>query len=625
MNFSSALFQPHCYTPETGRLLKEIEHWLPILRRLNIDGTSLNRIAWRAKNNGASFKAELLADGAVSEAEFYQALADEAGVLFLSTVDQKTLVGRDRDLVAELGRPNLRVLARFSGETEPATLLIAPQEIDFKRLQRLRDGGSELKSRIAIVAPSVLRAALMTRVHDQLTRSATHGLFDWRPDMSARFITYAWQAFLVGLFVAALPPLFWLFPVFTFIALHIGALLFFTACGILKMLAVAATETLVDQKLIDDDDDKPVYSILVALYQEAEIAPQLLVALSKIVWPRHRLEIKLICERDDIATLRAIRAHQLRSFVEVIEVPPSLPRTKPKALRYALPLTCGEFIVIYDAEDRPHPYQLLQAWQRFRQGDAHLACLQAPLEITNGSRALLARMFAVEYAGLFRGVLPWLSGLNQVFPLGGTSNHFRRAALEDSGGWDPHNVTEDADLGVRLARHRYRAETITLPTFEAAPDSFAEWRPQRTRWLKGWLQTWLVHMRYPYGLMRDLGPVSFMLVQVLLAGMAFSIILHPIIFLTAIAYSAMALVGISLADWQIVLLSLDFGGLAFSYFAFLWLGWKTVGRRQRAGFWQVVLATPIYWMMLSYAGWCAVWELVCHPHRWNKTPHKAGA
>src|SRR5690606_36007305 len=154
---------------------------------------------------------------------------------------------------------------------------------------------------------------------------------------------------------------------------------------------------------------------------------------------------------------------------EVIEVPPGLPRTKPKALAYALPLTGGEFVTLYDAEDRPDPMQLAEAWQRFRQSGPDLAVLQAPLEISNRSDGAIARMFAFEYAALFRGLLPWLSRRRLMLPLGGTSNHFRRAALDAVGGWDPYNVTEDADLGMRLARFGYRAGTLSRPTLEPAP------------------------------------------------------------------------------------------------------------------------------------------------------------
>ena len=186
-------------------------------------------------------------------------------------------------------------------------------------------------------------------------------------------------------------------------------------------------------------------------------------------------------------------------------MPPGPPRTKPKALNYALQLIRGDYVVLYDAEDRPHPLQLLEAWRRFETGDEWLACVQAPLQISNGTRGIIPLMFAFEYSALFRGLLPWLSGHRALLPLGGTSNHFRKNALDEIGGWDPYNVTEDADIGLRLARFGYHTGTISLPTWEDAPEALSIWLPQRTRWFKGWLQSWLVHMRSPKALLRDVG------------------------------------------------------------------------------------------------------------------------
>jgi cellulose synthase/poly-beta-1,6-N-acetylglucosamine synthase-like glycosyltransferase len=234
-------------------------------------------------------------------------------------------------------------------------------------------------------------------------------------------------------------------------------------------------------------DTLPFYSVLVALHREATVVPQLVEALRRIDWPKSKLEVKLVCEADDRQTLDAIAAKRLPPHFEVVHVPPSLPRTKPKALNFAVPLIKGDFVVLYDAEDRPHPLQLREAWLRFKHGAKTLACVQAPLEISNGTKGVIPLLFAFEYAALFRGLLPWLSGRRMILPLGGTSNHFRVSALKAVGCWDPHNVTEDADLGMRLVRFGYSSETISLPTLEDAPEAWSIWLPQRTRWFKGWM------------------------------------------------------------------------------------------------------------------------------------------
>lgn len=470
------------------RLLAEIAHWIPVLRRLRIHGPLMGSIARRARGNGSTFKAELLLDGLVTEEAIYRALAAELGVRFLASVDPDLLVIQPQDGVAELVRNDLRCLARLSGVAGAASLVLAPTEHELERYLMLRHESAEVRSRICLTTPAAFRAALMRRSEGELTRQATNGLFDNTPKYSAKLTLSGWQAFFIGAISVAMPLLAWFNPISAFVALHVAGIAFFFACSAIRLLAARDRVDRMGLPVVVRASERPVYSVLVALYREAEVVPKLLVALSRLQWPRHRLEIKLICEADDKETLAAIRAHRLRGSVEVIEVPPSLPRTKPKALRYALPLTTGEFVALYDAEDQPHPLQLEEAWQRFRARGKKVACVQAPLDITNGQKSILSGLFAFEYAALFHGLLPWLAKVNRLLPLGGTSNHFRRDVLLEVGAWDPHNVAEDADLGVRLARFGYASETISLPTKEQAPEDFATWRPQRSRWFKGWAQ-----------------------------------------------------------------------------------------------------------------------------------------
>lgn len=338
--------------------------------------------------------------------------------------------------------------------------------------------------------------------------------------------------------------------------------------------------------------------------------------------PRDRLEIRLACEADDTATLDAIKACGLPAHIQIIEVPPAGPRTKPKALAYALQMVGGEFVALYDAEDEPHPMQLVEAWLRFRSSGPDLAAVQAPLEISNRDDTLMARMFAFEYAGLFRGILPWLSDRRLMLPLGGTSNHFRRGALDEVGGWDPFNVTEDADLGMRLTRFGYHAEVISCPTLEPAPKHLSVWLPQRTRWFKGWSQTWLVHMRDPALLAKELGSKSFLVAQVLFAGMLASALLHPVLLVTFAILTVHLVMSHQLDTFGSALLAIDIVNITCGYLAFLLLGWQTMNRTERRGFWKIVLFTPVYWVYLSLAGWRALWYLWRRPHHWDKTPHE---
>ncbi len=281
------------------------------------------------------------------------------------------------------------------------------------------------------------------------------------------------------------------------------------------------------------DAELPVYSVLVPLYREAHMLPQIVHALTHLDWPAAKLDIKLILEAVDLETIAAARALHLPGNVEIVVVPELHPRTKPKALNYALPLARGEYLVIYDAEDRPDRDQLRRAFAAFRRGPPNLACVQGALNIYNASDNWLTRQFALEYCALFDALLPALNKLRLPIPLGGTSNHFRMAALKWLMAWDPFNVTEDADLGMRLARSGYRCAMLPSTTYEEAPRHLMSWLRQRTRWLKGYLQTWLVHMRSPRRLWRELGPLGFLGFQTVVGGTILSALVHPWIYVLA--------------------------------------------------------------------------------------------
>ena len=362
--------------------------------------------------------------------------------------------------------------------------------------------------------------------------------------------------------------------------------------------------------------------MLVALHREAAVADRLVKALCRLDWPVSRLEIKLICEADDGETIRAVRQAigNLPQF-EIVLVPPSQPRTKPKALNFALPLTAGEFLVLYDAEDVPHPGQLREAYARFRSGPAELACLQAPLVVDNGGNNWLAGLFALEYAALFRRLLPWLGRHRLPMPLGGTSNHFVRARLIEVGAWDSHNVTEDADLGMRLCRQGYRIDTISLPTQEHAPEKLAIWFPQRTRWMKGWMQTYLVHLRQPLLLFREMGAGRFGAFQLLFIGMLASPIAHPL-FLALAGYGLVQAViygpgSISLG----ALVVLDLFNAVGGYALFVVLSRQAIDEEEARNLVKYFPLLPIYWILIAAATLRALAQLAIDPHRWEKTPH----
>ena len=253
----------------------------------------------------------------------------------------------------------------------------------------------------------------------------------------------------------------------------------------------------------------PIYSILIPVYREAAVIPQLAGALRALNWPRDRLDIQLLIEADDAETLVAAQRERFPIGSRLSIVPPIGPRTKPNALKHGLNQARGTLLTIYDAEDLPHPDQLQAAYEAFQALPRTTVCLQSPLIADNADQNWLSAHWALEYDVQFGLLLPGLTRMQMPVLLGGTSNHFRVEALHALGGWDAWNVTEDADLGLRIARAGLQCAMLDLPTYEDAPTDLEIWTAQRSRWVKGFIQTWFVLMRAPRTALRELGSLKF--------------------------------------------------------------------------------------------------------------------
>jgi glycosyltransferase XagB len=364
----------------------------------------------------------------------------------------------------------------------------------------------------------------------------------------------------------------------------------------------------------DETEGWPVYTLLIALKDEAETAAQLAAAIRALDYPANRLDVKLLVETGDTATAVALRRETWPARSEMLTVPPGLPRTKPRALNYGLARARGDFVVVYDAEDRPHTDQLKAAVRAFRKAGRKLACVQAPL-VGEGARGWVAGQWALEYALQFGRLLPGQARLGLPIALGGTSNHFRRSALDAAGGWDAWNVTEDADLGLRLARAGYRVGMIAPPTLEAPPEGLVVWANQRSRWLKGFLQTWLVVMRRPGEAVRELGLAGFVSMQLTLGAAILSALVHG----PWAVWLALGMVFPSLAPPPAYL---AIAGV--SYIAGMAMALGAPGRKDWRR-WGLAATLPLYWPLQSIAMIRALYGLVRCPHFWAKTPHSARA
>ena len=366
----------------------------------------------------------------------------------------------------------------------------------------------------------------------------------------------------------------------------------------------------------------PVYSILVPVYREDKVLPTLLAKLSALEYPADRLQVLLLIEEDDELTRTALDRIELDSRFEVVLIPPSEPRTKPKACNFGLAYAQGEFCVIYDAEDRPEPDQLRKAVAAFRSLPRWVVCVQAELQYWNPWTNWLTRCFAAEYALNFSLVLRGLDRFRLPIPLGGTSNHFRTEALRELGAWDPYNVTEDADLGMRIARRGWGVRMMVSVTEEEANSRVGNWIRQRSRWIKGYYQTWLVHMRSPRRLWRELGPRQFCAFQFTLGFASLTGLFNPIFWALTCVYLISGPAHISALFPSAVLylgvFSMLMGNLLMVYS--MMAGCMDRGLH---GAVRTMIVIPVYWALMSVAAYKALFQLLrpSRRHYWELTEH----
>jgi glycosyltransferase XagB len=362
----------------------------------------------------------------------------------------------------------------------------------------------------------------------------------------------------------------------------------------------------------------PTVSIMVPLHGERDITPRLIRRLGRLTYPRELLDVLLVVEADD-TTMSALSGVHLPRWMRVISVPGGGIRTKPRALNYALDFCRGSIVGVYDAEDAPEADQLHRVVRRFHERGPDLACVQGMLDYYNPATNWLSRCFTIEYATWFGIMLPGMERMGLAVPLGGTTLFFRRDVLERLGGWDAHNVTEDADLGIRLARHGYRTELLDTVTGEEANCRVLPWIRQRSRWLKGYAITYAVHMRAPRRLLHELGLWRFFGVQVLFLGTLSQFVLAPVLWSfwllpfglwhplsEVLPWSAFVLLGTMFLTAEAVSIGVALMALWRSRHRFL-RGW--------------VPTLHLYFPLAALAVYKALWEILTRPFYWDKTAH----
>lgn len=574
----------------------------------------LHRAAAAAARLDLSPERVILAEGLLSADAYYRLLASHLG---LPMAERPLRPAPKATFGAAL---DLGVMP-LAGNPNGWTALAAPSGALLRRLLAARAAGHTTAG-LALTTPDRLEALMRHERRAAVAHAASHGLSDWNSAFSARNGLTPRQGLWAAAATAVLVCTALLAPVACAEAL---ALLFsagfLLAIGV-RLAATAASPPAGDpaRPVATQDRDLPVYSVVVPLFREAREVRRLTAALDRLDYPRAKLDILLMIEPNDRTTLAALERLHLPACYRIIMAPAGRPQTKPRALNVALQFARGDFLVVYDAEDEPEPDQLRAALAGFAAAP-DVACLQARLAIDNGGDSWLTRLFAIEYAALFDVVNPGLAALRCPVPLGGTSNHFRTAVLRRLNGWDAWNVTEDIDLGIRLARFGHRVATLASSTFEEAPRTLNAWLAQRRRWQKGWMVTLATHSRAPLRTWGELGLGPGLALWGVLFGTVASCLLGPF---------CLALAGLRL--WSGALLHPRTPGdaawsllgcvlLAAGAVGAVWPALAGLARRGRLDLAVWLPTLPVYLLLLSLAAWQAAFEIVGRPYVWAKTEH----
>lgn len=478
--------------------------------------------------------------------------------------------------------------------------------------------------------------------------SALNDLIERQPDESAYRILVPWQKCAIFLSVAILMLLiaynlfFGLFLIFT--AINISYFIMNPVKFYISILGLSGTKPVINITRDDvaalQDEDLPYYTLLVPLFHEQEMLPHILCNIAKIDYPREKLDVKILMEQEDEETLGKARKLGLfgnieeiiapmneaeyRRFLSIfhpVVVPNAELKTKPRACNYGLKRARGEYVVIYDAEDLPDSDQLKKVVLAFRRLGSEYACVQCLLNFYNSRKNILTRWFSIEYSYYYDYYIQGLDKIDAPIPLGGTSNHFRVKNLRELGAWDPFNVTEDADLGMRIARKKYRTAVLHSHTYEEAVTAIPSWIRQRSRWVKGFVITWFVTMRHPIQLCRDIGLKNYFIFQTGFGGNFYLPLMNLFLWLVFLA-------GFIIPDYfsrwfdfwpfaAIAVFNLVIGNLFFLLMMFL-ATWK----EKQKDLLVYSLFSPIYWILMSIGAWKGFLQLATgQAYKWEKTAH----
>ena len=607
-----------------GNLLS-IDSWTGdfLAERNLVSARQLNEASELAARWGSNLADVMLTKNWIEPEAYYSALADRFSV---EQVDlEKDPLDPDLLEVAEVANYMRELAVPWRCEDGVTTIVTSrpgPELILYAR----RKWGASVK--IGIASKKQIQQAVQSVFSERFLHAAVFDLAEHDPVMSAQTVftpvqlVVGWamlSGFALGLALAPIP---------TLIALNLVMTLFYLGNFLFKTVLIwaggkhqHASERQMDAAVgLLRDEDLPVYTVLVPMFREPDVLPILANALRELDYPTSRLDIKIVLEEGDQLTIDAATALGLEDIFEIILVPPAQPQTKPKACNYALQFARGDFLVIYDAEDKPEPDQLKKVVVTFDRSPANVACVQCRLNYFNREENWLPRLFTLDYSLWFDLMLPGLEKLKVPIPLGGTSNHFRMDVLRELRAWDPFNVTEDADLGIRLTQKGYEVRLVASTTFEEANVSQSNWIRQRSRWIKGYMQTMLVHTRRPIHLVRSIGVLGLLGFIFFIGGTMLSGLLNPVFWAIFVLW-LLTETGIFDPLFPPVLLYLSVFNLLAGNGLFIFVMMLAPFRRNWLSLVPYSVTVFWYWVLMSIAAWKGAWQLITKPFYWEKTEH----
>jgi cellulose synthase/poly-beta-1,6-N-acetylglucosamine synthase-like glycosyltransferase len=591
----------------------------------------------------------LISRGLVKEDEIRRALeiqrrtGDRLGqiLMHISGVPEEPLAGAIAD------QSHVTAVDLDSFEPEPEALALVPEHI--YRQHRIvplavadgalavammdpRDGDAiaalrehvDMPLRITVASPSAIDRLLQRVYRREYSDTAVHDLMQRAPGESAFYVFSRGQRITMLALLLVFGIALVLFPIPTLVAVNVISIVIYVSFGLYRFYLVYRSEHDYDVTAEDaaeiDERTLPPYTVLVPLYNEATVIPHLVAALERLDYPPTKLDVKLLLEEEDTDSLDVLDDLDLPPHIRPVIVPHSHPKTKPKACNYGLLHARGDLVVIYDAEDEPEPDQLKKVIASFRRAEERVVCVQCKLNYYNQNQNLLTRWFTTEYSMWFDLFMPGLDATDAPIPLGGTSNHFLKEKLIELGGWDPFNVTEDADLGIRLHRHGYKTAIIDSTTFEEANSDLRNWIRQRSRWVKGYMQTWLVQMRNPVELLRALGLRRFLAFQLVVGGTFMTFLLNPFYWGLTTLW-ALSEAGVINQIFPGVVYYAGGFALFVGNFLFAYLTAAGAAHRGYDTLVKYALLAPLYWALMSIGAWKGLIQLFRKPFYWEKTHH----